>query len=477
MEKYNFTADREAGGRDSDELDSIYRTEWTAQSNLDIFHLSGYPSTKRDDCGPRNMQMYIQSPLNPVFSLQGIVEKLGVHSGLLGNVRRLELFVDFIQTDSSWTRHSASMASACKIASVFAKLVPSVRHIEWQADPGAPVFSVFAKHLVGGYAGQLTGFLCPQMALEETREFSSSLTQIALINAFDRPNRMPHICVENLTVLDLHLNEYSVGWNLFKGKNESTSLHFDNLAWLRIKGKNDYNARADYVDSSKLERLHEYRISAPKLKTLEATVSPFTNILLASIYGVSAIRDVKLELNDAVLCFQNLCIDPVRNVFLKHAYDRNGDFEAVDQDIYDDEYDVSVDSDLFMNDILCIENIADYSKAKIWNNYNEIDYENVKWNSLDELYIYGPISVSRLKTLVQRHSCLKVLDIDDLLYRSNNMIVSRVFTSTSNVKPLPQTRLRELRFATESDLLAEERRRMERYLKKLLPGSKVVLKN
>ncbi|KAJ1729120.1 hypothetical protein LPJ72_005137 [Coemansia sp. Benny D160-2] len=240
------------------------------------------------------------------------------------------------------------------------------------------------------------------MALEETREFSSSLTQIALINAFDRPNRMPHICVENLTVLDLHLNEYSAGWNLFKGKNESTSLHFDNLVWLRIKGRNDYNARADYVDSSKLERLHEYRIFAPKLKTLEATVSPFTNILLASIYGVSAIRDVKLELNDAVLCFQNICIDPVRNVFLKHAYDRNGDFEAIDQDVYDDEYEVSVDSNLFMNDILCIENIADYSKAKIWNNYNELDYENVKWNSLDELYIYGPISVSRAEGLALR---------------------------------------------------------------------------
>ncbi|KAJ2681845.1 hypothetical protein GGH99_005006, partial [Coemansia sp. RSA 1285] len=339
--KYNFTADREAGGRDSDELDSIYRTEWTAQSNLDIFHLSGYPSTKKDDCGPRDMQIYIQSPLNPVFSLQGIVEKLGVHSGLLGNVRRLELFVDFIQTDSSWIRHSASMASACKIASVFAKLVPSVRYIEWQADLGAPVFSVFAKHLVSGYAGQLTGLLCPQMALEETQESSSSLTQVALVNAFDRPNRMPHICVENLTVLDLHLNEYSAGWNLLKGKNESTSLHFDNLAWLRIKGKNDYNARADYVDSSKFERLHEYKAFAPKLKTLEATVSPFTNILLASIYGVSAIRDVKLELNDAVLCYQNLCIDPVRNVFLKHAYDRNGKFEAVDQDVYDDEYEVA----------------------------------------------------------------------------------------------------------------------------------------
>ncbi|KAJ2522175.1 hypothetical protein GGI11_001799 [Coemansia sp. RSA 2049] len=126
------------------------------------------------------VQIYIQSPLNPVFSLQGIVEKLGMHSGLLGNVRKLELFVDFIQTESSWTRHPASMASACKIGSVFPKLVPSVRYIEWQADTGAPVFSVFAKHLVCGYAGQLTGFLCPQMALEETQEFSSSLTQIAL---------------------------------------------------------------------------------------------------------------------------------------------------------------------------------------------------------------------------------------------------------------------------------------------------------
>ncbi|KAJ2517950.1 hypothetical protein H4217_003633 [Coemansia sp. RSA 1939] len=152
------------------------------------------------------MQIYIQSPLNPVFSLQGIVEKLGMHSGLLGNVRKLELFVDFIQTESSWTRHPASMASACKIGSVFPKLVPSVRYIEWQADTGAPVFSVFAKHLVCGYAGQLTGFLCPQMALEETQEFSSSLTQIALVNVFDRPNHMPHICVETLTGLALRMH-------------------------------------------------------------------------------------------------------------------------------------------------------------------------------------------------------------------------------------------------------------------------------
>ncbi|KAJ2660563.1 hypothetical protein IWW48_002900 [Coemansia sp. RSA 1200] len=339
------------------------------------------------------MQIYIQSPLNPVFSLQGIVEKLGMHSGLLGNVRKLELFADFIQTESSWTRHSASMASACKIGSVFAKLVPSVRYIEWQADNGAPVFSEFAKHLVNGYAGQLTGFLCPQMALEETQAFSSSLTQVAMVSVFDRPNRMPRICVEGLTVLDLHLTEHTASWSLFKGKDESTNLHFDSLVRLRIKGKEHFNVRTDYADSIKFERLHEYKVFAPKLKKLEATVSPFTNILLASISGVLAIQDVKLELDNAELYFRNLDIDSVRSVLLKHAYDRNGKFEAVDQNNYTDEYDENsyidedgqdnyaveydqfVDRDLFMDDIFCIENLADYSKAKVWNSYNEIEYE------------------------------------------------------------------------------------------------------
>ncbi|KAJ2660564.1 hypothetical protein IWW48_002901 [Coemansia sp. RSA 1200] len=451
---------------------------YITRSNLDIVAGSGSGVASKPSPNPRNIQIYVKSLTSPARALQLLVDKIRSHSALLHNASTLELVFSVPSVRGrSFNRladnnTTVDMDAACLAGKAIAQFVPSIKYIEWFDYNSVPVVLEFAKWLIKGYAHQLVGFTYPQTALGEVGSFSNALTYVDANDGGPDLCYMPSICAENLTVLSLFNVDINFDWNVFKptsSNNNSGSLclYFNNLKTMSLKATKYYsdNYRQGDPHESYSEdpatRRFPYKIIAPKLLSLKAVLCPFTHNILASIFGLSTIQHVDLEMDNAGFLFKDLNIDNARYAFAQYAsYKRDNYFDKR--------------RNMYMNHLLGIEDLAGYSKVRVLCYDLVIDYNAIVWKSIMNLKIHGTVGLADLLVLLHKAPpCLQNVNISELSFDSYSEIASQVMDKNASVHPVASN-LCTLKYEAVYVNNVDEKPNIKAYLQKLLPGCHII---
>ncbi|KAJ2512295.1 hypothetical protein H4217_006957 [Coemansia sp. RSA 1939] len=102
-----------------------------------------------------------------------------------------------------------------------------------------------------------------------------------------------------------------------------------------------------------------------------------------------------------------------------------------------------------------------------------LDVNVVTWKYLNDLSLYGPTLIADIEDLVSRLPSLDSLNVDCLKLEKKESAADDVLDIDSpNVDPV-STNLRVAKSQTEFDVTEKEAYKVEEYLNKLLPSTRV----
>ncbi|KAJ2679457.1 hypothetical protein GGH99_005540 [Coemansia sp. RSA 1285] len=186
----------------------------------------------------------------------------------------------------------------------------------------------------------------------------------------------------------------------------------------------------------------------------------FSHLFVAAIRGVDSIPNVQLNLDAADVYFKGFNIDMARDLFVQYGQKRLESEKYIGREDY-------------ISDLLNISGLADHSKAIFMCYRKSLNVNVVTWKYVNDLSLYGPTLITDVGDLVSRLPSLDSLNVDCLKLEKKESAVDDVLDIDSpNVDPV-STNLRVAKFQTEFDVTEKEAYKVEEYLNKLLPSTRV----
>ncbi|KAI9501735.1 hypothetical protein BX070DRAFT_236619 [Coemansia spiralis] len=291
---------------------------------------------------------------------------------------------------------------AAAIGKEFVQLLPKVAsYVETEFVGNDKVLTEFLKTATKSYSLQFNKLCCYPITLSKIAEFSDKLQHLKLGYFPGNPQRFPRVNTKNLRKLDITYNDKGFTWDSFKSASSLRRLDFPSLKAINFAV--EYNFTIDYRKFMALGYRFNYRINAPKLKTLYIDICPFTISFLSSIECLEYLETLIINIPGyGQTQMSNVCLNKsVMDLLVSYT-------NFVDND------ELPLNISEYARVIFSIPNLAERVECFIQDISGPFDFEEIRWSAVTDLKYYRQIKLSKISKLISCFSNLRNLTVSNI---------------------------------------------------------------